>query len=97
MHWKVKNWRRATTLETNRSGEFSLAQAVMIDALCLLQAKSIHAKKLNKKQQEVVAWMQSDDVSWGYSFVNLCYHFQWEPSYARKLLLQGINPFTEKS
>ena len=93
MSLMVQNWRKKTSLDTGRSGEFALAQAVMIDAICLLAAHSKHVQKLNKKQREVWDWIDSNDAHWGYSFVNICHYLNWEPDWARKLITQGINPF----
>jgi hypothetical protein len=72
------------------SPERMLAAAVLVDAL--LYVREHHYKVGN--QPEVtrdLAWIQSDDTDWPYSFVPLCHQLGLEPDFVRMVVRGWIN------
>lgn len=69
--------------------EKRLMLAVLEDAIASFQRNFINAR--NKHGQfedcDVEAWLESDDMSWPFSFASICQALDMEPEYLRRGLL----------
>ncbi len=66
--------------------EKRLMLAVLEDAIASFQRNTIQEKKTADASEEldVDAWLDSDDMTWPFSFMSICQALNMEPEYLRK-------------
>ena len=76
------------------SPERMLAAAVLVDALLYVRE---HHNKVGYQPEVTrdLAWIQSDDAEWPYSFVPLCHQLGLEPDFVR-MVVRGWMSTSEK-
>ena len=66
--------------------EKRLMLAVLEDAIASFQRNFVQAAKRNELEEgnDVEAWLDSDDMSWPFSFASICQALDMEPEYLRR-------------
>lgn len=60
-------------------------RAVLEDAIwCFQKQFIVHNRRVQRLAQEAERWFFSDDLSWPFSFVNICTVLSLEPEYVRR-------------
>lgn len=77
------------------SPEKKLAAAVLVSAL--VEIRDHHADPGHRKSvMEDVAWVNSDDASWPFSFLRLCELLRLEPDYVRGMVRRWLSEPKER-
>jgi hypothetical protein len=70
-----------------------LALAILEDALRIYGKRDcVLRRKQRRLLAETEAWLCSDDVSWPFSFVNVCHVLDIDPAWLRERLLRSAPP-----
>lgn len=71
-------------LPTRTCGEVALMRAVLEEAVDCFQKQFVKSgRRAQRLAREAEEWLFSDEVSWPFSFVNICAVLGIEPSYIR--------------
>ncbi|MCK6553507.1 hypothetical protein L6Q96_02805 [Candidatus Binatia bacterium] len=75
---------------SNWSPERKLAGAVLAQALIEVRDRN-GDPKYRRRVAESLAWIDSDDTGWPFSFVPLCHLFGLEPAYVRVVVRRWLD------
>jgi hypothetical protein len=65
------------------TGELRLMEAVLMDAIGVWERRARKARNAQRQREQDRQWFASDDMSWPYSFVNVCHYLGIDPDALR--------------